>query len=138
MFDYTNVGAFILSIAIFGCLFTTYPLLNKFLKSMIYNLFWSKEEVSPKVEFIFNILFTAIPLMFALFYNNIGTILSYVGAITGFALIYVFPVAVHLKRMRLSIETPLLAEAIDLNEYEVEKSTDRSPQIAIKDRFLAR
>ena len=105
---------------------------------MIKNLFWRKEEVSSKIEFILNILFTGIPLIFALFYTNISTILAYVGAITGFALIYVFPVMVHLKRMRLKIESPLLAEAIDRNEFEVEQGPDKSPQIAIKDNFLER
>lgn len=89
---------------------------------MIKNLFWRKAEVSPKIEFTLNILFTAIPLMFALFYTNISTILAYVGAFTGFALIYVFPVMVHLKRMKLKIENPLLAEAIDRNEYELHQS----------------
>jgi len=55
-----------------------------------------------------------------LFYTNIASILAYVGAITGFALIYVFPVMLHLKRIRLKIQDPLLLEAMDRNEYEVQ------------------
>lgn len=68
--------------------------------------------MSATAEILLTITFSAIPLLFALFYTNISTILSYVGAITGFALIYVFPVMVHLKRMRLKIENPMLAEAM--------------------------
>ena len=81
-----------------------------------------------------NIVFTAIPLLFALFYTNISTILSFVGAITGFALIYVFPVLVHLKRMKLTITNPLLAEAILRNKFEISKVSGK--EISVKDSFM--
>jgi hypothetical protein len=51
--------------------------------------------------------------MFALFYQQVGTILSYTGAISGFLIIYVLPVMIHMKRLRTSIENPLLAEALN-------------------------
>lgn len=38
--------------------------------------------------------------MFALFYQNIGTILSYVGAICGFVIIYFLPVLVYLAQSK--------------------------------------
>ena len=63
------------------------------------------------------LLITFIPFLFALFYPNIGTVLSYVGAIAGFFIIYVVPCLVYLKYQRTKITNPLLAEAICLNEF---------------------
>lgn len=61
---------------------------------------------------------TFVPLLFALFYANIGTVLGYCGAISGFPIIYVLPVTVYLKRMKTRIENPLLAEALQRNEFK--------------------
>ena len=44
-----------------------------------------------------------INLMFALFYPNIGTVLSYVGAFCGFVIIYLLPVIVYLAQSREEI-----------------------------------
>ena len=41
--------------------------------------------------------------MFALFYPNIGTVLSYVGAFCGFVIIYLLPVIVYLAQSREEI-----------------------------------
>lgn len=38
--------------------------------------------------------------LFALFYPNIGTVLSYVGAICGFVIIYLLPILVYLAQAR--------------------------------------
>ena len=46
-------------------------------------------------------------LLFALFYPNIGTVLSYVGAICGFVIVYLLPVMVHLAQSREEIELKL-------------------------------
>lgn len=58
-----------------------------------------------------------IPVIFTLFYPNVGTILGYVGAIGGFVIMYLLPVMIHLKRMKTKIQNPLLAEAIDMNAF---------------------
>lgn len=112
MFYYRNVPAFILRIAIFMLLFSTYPLVHYFLNNIIMNLFWKNRQPSRKTEIALNIGITFVPLLFALFYPNIGTVLSYVGALSGFMIIYFFPVMVHLKRMKMQIRNPLLAEAL--------------------------
>jgi sodium-coupled neutral amino acid transporter 9 len=117
MFDYTQPGAFILRIAIFTLLFSTYPLVQYFLTSMLLLLFWSKRPITRKEEITLNITIIAIPVLFTLFYPHIGTILGYVGAFTGFAIMYLLPVMVHLKRMKTRITNPLLAEAIDMNAF---------------------
>jgi solute carrier family 38 (sodium-coupled neutral amino acid transporter), member 9 len=103
MFEYTNIPAWILRLAIFCCLFSTYPLVNHFLKTILKNLFWKKQQVSKVAEIVLNVILAAIPLLFALFYPNIGTLLSYVGSVSGFMLIYLLPVLVHLKQMKLRI-----------------------------------
>jgi hypothetical protein len=71
--------------------------------------------------------------MFALFYQQVGTILSYTGAISGFIIIYVLPVMIHMKRLRTSIENPLLAEALEMNQFNAQTQPDKSPQIMVSD-----
>lgn len=101
MFDYTNIPAFILRLAIFFLLFTTYPLINHFLRNLLLNLFWRNKTISKTGELILNVSLAVIPLLCALFYPNVGTVLSYAGALSGFVIIYCLPVMVHLKQRRL-------------------------------------
>ena len=108
---------------------------------MLLLLFWNKREITRKEEIILNITIIIIPMLFTLFYPQIGTILGYVGAFTGFAIMYLLPVMVHLKRMKTRITNPLLAEAIDMNAFAtstVQKATGppSSPKININDEFL--
>jgi len=107
--------------------------------------FWSKREITRKEEVILNVTIITIPLLFTCFYPNIGTILGYVGAITGLLIMYILPVMVHLKRMKTRITNPLLAEAIDMNAFiargKVEKpenmgANPTSPKLRIRDDFL--
>merc|ERR1739841_330559 len=109
---YDNIAAFILRLAIFFLLFSTYPLLNHFLKTSIKLLFFRNRPISRLIDFILNICMITTPLLFALFYPNVGTVLAYVSALSGFLIIFVFPVFVHLKRMRTKILHPMLAEAL--------------------------
>ena len=119
MYEYDEVGAFILRLAIFFLLFSTYPLVNFFLKNILLNLFYRNRQTTPLIDVSMNLSLTLIPLLFALFYPNVGTILAYVSAVSGLLIIYVFPVMVHLKQMRSRIMHPLLAEALETNEYKV-------------------
>jgi sodium-coupled neutral amino acid transporter 9 len=120
MFDYKNVAAFLLRICVFMLLFTTYPLVAYFLNDIILKLFFRNSEPSKLTALCITLLISFIPLLFALFYPSIGTILGYVGALAGFGIIYVFPVLVHLKYMKTKIQNPLLAEAIKMNEISQE------------------
>ena len=117
MFDYTNIAAFLLRIAVFMLLFTTYPLVGFFLNDILLKLFFRNKEVSRFVSISLNVSITFIPLLFALFYPKIGTVLGYVGALSGFMIIYVLPVLVYLKHMRTKIANPLFAEALLRNEF---------------------
>ena len=69
------------------------------------------------------------PLICALYVPNIGTLLSVVSTISGYLVIYILPVFVHLKHMRTKITNPLLAEALVMNEYKIKIEDDKSPQI---------
>lgn len=145
MFAYTKPGAFVLRLAMFVLLFSTYPLVHYFLTSMLLLLFWSKRDITRKEEIILNVGIITIPLLFTLFYPQIGTILGYVGAVAGFPIIYVLPVMVHLKRMKTRITNPLLAEAIDMNAFIARGQVNKpenvggmptSPKLRIRDDFL--
>ena len=138
MYPYDDVPAFILRISIFFLLFSTYPLVNFFLKNIIKNLFFRNRQVSRLCDFALNISMIFIPLLFALFYPNIGVVLAYVSAVSGFLIIFVFPVLVHLKRMRTRILHPLLAEALATNEFKLKFNDVTSPKIELSDNILRR
>jgi len=138
MFKYDNIPAWFLRLAIFCCLFSTYPLINHFTKTILKNLIWKGKEVARSKEVVLNVALSIIPLLFALFYPNVGVITTYIGAVAGFLLIYLLPVLVHLKRMRLRIMEPVLAAALEQNAVRVEVTADKSPQMVVRDRFLER
>lgn len=138
MYPYNDVAAFILRISIFFLLFSTYPLIGFFLKVIMKNLLFRNRQVSLLTDFIMTVLMCFIPLLFALFYPNVGTILSYVSAVSGFLVIFVLPVAVHLKRMRIKIMHPLLAEALATNDFQLKLNDFSSPKIELGDGVLRR
>jgi hypothetical protein len=137
MYKYTDAAAFVLRLAIFFLLFSTYPLVNFFLKNILLNLFYRNKPTTKLIDLTMNLSMTLIPLLFALFYPNIGTILSYASAVSGLLIIYVFPVMVHLKQMKSRIMHPLLAEALETNEYKVvvDQTGMASPKIEVSDRL---
>ena len=97
MYAYDNILAFILRICIFTLVFFSYPMVNFVARKALLNLFFRKENVSHLCECSFNFMICIPPLMFALFYPNIGKLLAYIGAVTGFVCQYCFPIFVHLK-----------------------------------------
>jgi len=110
---------------------------------MLLQIFWQNSEISRRNEIILNVGLTFIPLLFALFYPNIGTVLSFAGALPGFLIIYLLPVMVHLKRMKTRIMNPILAEAIDLNAFgasvgQAKGGVPGTPKISVNDELLRR
>ena len=95
------------------------------------NLLFSNREVDQRHLIVLNILVTLIPLNFAIFYPEIGTILAFSGAFAGFVIVYCLPVMVYLKRKYTRITNPLLAEAIALNEFRVVTSKETSAKRSI-------
>ena len=103
-------------------LFSTYPMLNLFLRTHLLNLLFKEQVVTQKDLVIVNILVTLLPLSFAIAFPNIGTVLAYGGGAAGFVIIYCLPVMVYLKKKYLQITNPLRAEAVALNEYRIAKT----------------
>ena len=103
MFGYKDVAAFVLRLAIFLLIFSTYPLLSFFLNDMIMKLFFRNVDVNNTTSFLINFGISFFPLLFALFYPNVGTILSYAGAVSGFAIIYILPVTTYMKWRKTQI-----------------------------------
>lgn len=105
-------------------------------------MFYSSREITRKEEIAMNVIIITIPLIFLIVYPSIGTVLGYIGAVTGFPIIYVLPVMVHLKRMKTRIENPLLAEALDMNAFVAAGEKQKpvggpmSPKLRIRDDFL--
>merc|ERR1719469_1088036 len=95
MFSYTDVSAFILRLAIFLLILSSYPLLHFLTSNILIKLLFG-ENAKRLTEVALGGSITLLGLLFALFYSNIGTIISYVGAVCGFVVIYLLPVLVHL------------------------------------------
>ena len=99
MFAYTDVTAFILRVAILLLIFSGYPLIHFFLYSAHLKLLFGDDCESIELNRFAEVgIASAIVLvctLFALFYPNIGTLLSYVGAVCGFFIIYLLPVLVY-------------------------------------------
>ena len=141
MFDYKDVAAFVLRLAIFLLIFSTYPLLSYFLTDMIKRLFFRNIEVNDRIYFFIVFGISFFPLIFSLFLPSVGSILSYAGAISGFFIIYILPVTTYMKWKRTQIQNPLLAEALKMNEYSVAPKTDLdgvplSPKINVSERII--
>ena len=128
MFGYTPPTAFVIRFSLFCLLFSTYPLMNLFLRTHLLNLFFQKRQVSQCHLTVVNALIAIIPLCFAIWFPEIGTIMAFTGAFAGFVIIYCLPVMVFLKKRYLQITNPILAEAIALNECRVIKSNETLSQ----------
>ena len=68
---------------------------------------------------IINVSISVIPLIFAIFYPKVGSILGYTASSSGFLMIYVVPVITYMKMKKLEITNPLLAAALQENEVDV-------------------
>lgn len=136
MFAYTDVSAFVLRLAIFFLLFSTYPLVAYFLYDLILRLFFRAEEPGKCTGLTITILINVFPFCCAIWIPNIGTLLASVSTLSGYLIIYVLPVFVYLKHQKTQIMNPLLAEALVMNEFKTKTFDDKSPQIAVSDDIL--
>jgi len=100
MFFYTDVPAFVLRLAIFLLIFSGYPLVHFFCASVMLKLLFGDVEKARITELAVGYFIIFVCMLFALFYPNIGTVLSYVGAVCGFVIIYLLPILVYLAQAR--------------------------------------
>jgi hypothetical protein len=118
MFRVKDVLAFIMRFALFALLFCVFPLINHFLRSLVFQLLFRDKEIDTKIFFSVNTINLLIPTLITIFYPKIGSILGKVGAVAGLFIVYILPVITHLKKVRTEIEHPLLAKAIQEDQYE--------------------
>lgn len=115
MFTYDEVPAIVVRIMIYIQLSCSYPLVNHFQRCLLMNLIWKHADFERIGEFRFRLLnlgISVVPLIFALFYPKVGSILGYAAGASGFLMIYVVPVVTYMKMKKVEIMNPLLAAAL--------------------------
>ena len=137
MFANTDILAFFIRFALFALLFCCFPLINHFLRSMVFQLFFPGKEITSKIFYPVNVICLIIPASITIFYPKIGSILGYIGAFAGFLIVYFLPVITYLKLLKTQMEHPLLAQAILNDQYEFKTSGGsmleiKSPKIVIR------
>ena len=76
MYGFTDPMAFVLRLAIFFLIFSTYPLVAYFLYDLILRLFFNAQEPAKLISLFINITINLFPLICALFIPHIGTLLG--------------------------------------------------------------
>lgn len=109
MFDVKDVLAFFMRFALFALLFCCFPLINHFLRELVFQLFFRNKETTPKIFYGVNFVNLLIPTLITIFYPKIGSILGSIGAIAGLLIVYILPVITYLKQYKTQVEHPLLA-----------------------------
>ena len=112
MFAVKDILAFFMRFALFALLFCCFPLINHFLRSLCFQLFFRDKVQTPKIFYGVNFTILVIPTVITIFYPKIASILGSIGAIAGLFIVYILPVITHLKKFRTELEHPLLAKAI--------------------------
>mmetsp|Transcript_21636 Transcript_21636/g.28977 ORF Transcript_21636/g.28977 Transcript_21636/m.28977 type:complete len:139 (+) Transcript_21636:1364-1780(+) len=136
MYPFDDVGAFVLRLCIFFLLFTTYPLVAYFLYDLILKLLFNSNQPGRVVDLLISVGINLFPLICALYIPKISVLLSIVGTVAGYLIIYVLPIFVYMKHQRTKLTNPLLAEALVLNEFKTQKLDDKSPQIVLSNEYL--
>ena len=126
MFFYTDIAAFILRIAIFLLIFSTYPLIHFFVYQMLIKLFFGERKIKKYTKLAFGQAIVVANLSFALFYPNIGSIMSYVGSVCGFVIIYCLPVMVYLAQSHEEVKFELRGQLSKLNNKQNNNINDDS------------
>ena len=107
MFKYYDIAAFIMRLAIFLLILSSYPLIHYFCMTTIVKLIFGEEKVARMTELFVGWFLIFCNLLFALFYPNIGTVLSWSGAVCGFVIIYLLPVMVYLAQSKQEVSLKL-------------------------------
>ena len=136
MFAVKDGLAFFMRFALFALLFCCFPLINHFLRSLVFQLFFRDREITPTLFQAVNITGLLVPTLITIFYPKIGSILGSIGAVAGLLIVYILPVITHLKKFRTQLEHPELALAIQDDQYEFRTTgvtaMSKSPKIVIR------
>ena len=107
MFYYADIAPFILRLAIFLLIFSNYPLYHYVTQTGLVRLIFGDRQVGRMTELLIGWAIIFVNLQFALFYPNIGSLLSYVGAFCGFFIIYLLPVMVYIAQSKEQVDLEL-------------------------------
>lgn len=80
---------------------TVLPLLMYFIRSQFFYVVSGITNPSTKQIVILNICVLFLAVTTAIFYPHVGSILRYIGAISGLVYIFALPCAIHLKRLQI-------------------------------------
>lgn len=119
MFEATNISAFFMRLALLCFLSCCFPLINNFLRSLVFQFFPQDKEITNVQFKVITVIFLIIPLCVTVFYPQIGSILGMIGSIAGLFIVYVLPTITYLKQIKTECEHPILAKAIKKNMYEI-------------------
>ena len=100
MFPYTDVMAFIIRLSIFLMILSGYPVIHYFVGKMFEDLLFKNKKVTRANSIAIGISLNLAGFLCAIFYPNVGSVLAYFGAVSGFLIIYTIPVLVHLSQMK--------------------------------------
>jgi len=111
-------------------LVTVLPVLNNVVRTQFFIIVYGEDGVPPKAAFItFNIVFIVSLLTVQLLNISPNAVMSYSGAFIGFVIIYLLPIGVHMKTLRLrqqheSQNYQALTEGGKASELQEEKIAD--------------
>uniref|UniRef100_A0AAF5DRN0 Nudix hydrolase domain-containing protein n=1 Tax=Strongyloides stercoralis TaxID=6248 RepID=A0AAF5DRN0_STRER len=80
---------------------TVLPLLMYFIRSQFYYVVSGITDPSTKQIVTLNICVLLLAVSTAIFYPHVGSILRYIGAISGLVYVFALPCAIHLKRLQI-------------------------------------
>uniref|UniRef100_A0A0N5BL15 Sodium-coupled neutral amino acid transporter 9 homolog n=1 Tax=Strongyloides papillosus TaxID=174720 RepID=A0A0N5BL15_STREA len=80
---------------------TVLPLLMYFIRSQFYYVISGITNPSTKQIVTLNICVLSLAVLTAIFYPHVGSILRYIGAMSGLVYVFALPCAIHLKRLQL-------------------------------------
>ena len=103
MIPYTDVVAFVIRLMIFFAIFTGYPIIHYFIVKLIEQLLYKDQEVDRSITIAIGVVLNVMGFLVTIFYPNIGYVLAYIGGFSGFLIIYLLPVLVHLSQFREQI-----------------------------------
>ena len=100
MFTNTSAVAFVMRLVLFLLIFTSVPLVNHFLRSLYFQVFFRDREITNRIFYTVNTLNLLVPTFITIFYPKIGSILGYIGSVAGCFIVYVLPVITYLKQLK--------------------------------------
>ncbi|KAF0687638.1 Aste57867_20622 [Aphanomyces stellatus] len=99
-FPVQDVFAFAARLSLLLQLATVYPLFFLIIRTQLFGLVFQNAWPSLSRVMLLNVAIMTTTTLFAIYYPNVGDILRFTGAFGGLVLIFVVPLAIHLKQLK--------------------------------------